>query len=324
MNSNYNTLDGKITTQGSLISQNAASILLKVEKNGVIGSINLSSEVAKIAVTKFIIEGLVTANSYFKILLDGSMEAVNGKFSGSININNLFTVNNTGYLTSTSGNIGGWDISSGGLTSYNTSTSINLYNGGNHAMQLSYNGLHLYNHYSGNNEYLGGEVAAYNSTNGTNGIILAQASTAEYLSIGYADASTPYSGMPIYMDMIYTRNGYLDYQQGFHFFKPVYLESTNLVVEGDVNCYTVNGYTPITNNNFASTFFNIKNNYTYPPSSHPWTHSTLDISVDLTPDGNINFPGTENASSVNWVQTNYTTQSAFNALVSRVSALESA
>lgn len=50
------------------------------------------------------IEGLVTANSNFKILTDGSMEAKNGKFSGSItasdiNINNKFKVASSGDVT---------------------------------------------------------------------------------------------------------------------------------------------------------------------------------------------------------------------------------
>lgn len=58
------------------------------------------------------LEGLVTANSKFKILTDGSMEATNGKFDGSItggsiNINNIFKVNTSGKLTATGADIGG-------------------------------------------------------------------------------------------------------------------------------------------------------------------------------------------------------------------------
>lgn len=44
------------------------------------GNINISIKAKNIS-----LEGLVTANSNFKVLLDGSIEAVNGKFSGSIN-----------------------------------------------------------------------------------------------------------------------------------------------------------------------------------------------------------------------------------------------
>lgn len=72
------------------------------------------------------IEGLVTANSKFKILTDGSMEAVDGKFKGSItggsiNINDAFKVSSVGKMTAT-----GADIS-GKITI--TDGSINLNNG---------------------------------------------------------------------------------------------------------------------------------------------------------------------------------------------------
>lgn len=58
------------------------------------------------------LEGLVTANNKFKILADGSMESVNGKFSGditagTININNAFKVTSTGALTATKADISG-------------------------------------------------------------------------------------------------------------------------------------------------------------------------------------------------------------------------
>lgn len=97
-------LDGKITVQsdrvtaevtratdqeGFLLGQIdvlANSITLKVDANGVIAAINLSPETVKIAASKIIFEGLVTANNNFKILTDGSIEAVNGKFSGKIAI----------------------------------------------------------------------------------------------------------------------------------------------------------------------------------------------------------------------------------------------
>lgn len=54
----------------------------KVGKNEVIASINLTPEKAKILAKLIELEGIVTANQNFKILLDGSMEAANGKFTG--------------------------------------------------------------------------------------------------------------------------------------------------------------------------------------------------------------------------------------------------
>lgn len=59
-------------------------IALKVNKANIVQEVNLSTEGLKIDVTKLDINGIVTANGYFKIHLDGSMEAVNGKFKGSI------------------------------------------------------------------------------------------------------------------------------------------------------------------------------------------------------------------------------------------------
>jgi hypothetical protein len=78
-------LSGSITVM-------ADNVALKVDKNGVIGAINLTSEEAKIAASKITFEGLVTANNNFKILLDGSIEAVNGKFSGEITASSMNSV----------------------------------------------------------------------------------------------------------------------------------------------------------------------------------------------------------------------------------------
>lgn len=62
-------------------------IEFKVDVDGVITAINLSEGLSKIIAEKIQLEGLVTANEYFKILIDGSMEAVNGSFSGNITAN---------------------------------------------------------------------------------------------------------------------------------------------------------------------------------------------------------------------------------------------
>ena len=56
----------------------------KVDENEIISAINLTSEEAKINAQKITLEGIVTANENFKVLEDGSIEAVNGNFSGNI------------------------------------------------------------------------------------------------------------------------------------------------------------------------------------------------------------------------------------------------
>lgn len=66
------------------------------DTSNMVSCINQTAESIKIQASKILLEGIVTANSKFKILADGSMEAVNGKFSGNI--------------TSTSGTIGGFNI----------------------------------------------------------------------------------------------------------------------------------------------------------------------------------------------------------------------
>lgn len=69
--------------------------------------INLTEGLAKIKAARIEFEGLVTANKNFKILLDGSIEATNGKFTGEIN--------------ATKGKIGGFEIGSGRIGSVATS-----------------------------------------------------------------------------------------------------------------------------------------------------------------------------------------------------------
>jgi hypothetical protein len=62
----------------------------------------------EITADKVTLEGLTTVNGLFKILEDGSIEATDGRFSGVLN--------------STSGVIGGFDISENGLTKSFTKT----------------------------------------------------------------------------------------------------------------------------------------------------------------------------------------------------------
>lgn len=95
-------------TNDAIVSTVRSSALYKNDLNGkvdsteIISTINQTAESIKIQASKIQLEGLVTANNYFKILTDGSIEAVNGKFKGDI--------------TATSGTIGGWTIQKDSLT----------------------------------------------------------------------------------------------------------------------------------------------------------------------------------------------------------------
>ena len=77
---NYSTsAEIKVATDG--ISQTVKG---KVGYTDVISAINLTKESASIKANKISLEGLVTVNSKFKVLNDGSIECVNGKFNGTI------------------------------------------------------------------------------------------------------------------------------------------------------------------------------------------------------------------------------------------------
>lgn len=60
-----------------------------VSKSGVVSAINLSEEMIQIEASKIKLEGMVTVNGYFKVGLDGSIEARNGKFSGDISASTI-------------------------------------------------------------------------------------------------------------------------------------------------------------------------------------------------------------------------------------------
>lgn len=76
------------------IKVHADGIKQKVSKGEVVSEINQSAEEVKIKGEKISLEGTVTANENFKILPDGSVQAKNGSFNGTIHSN--------------SGNVGPW------------------------------------------------------------------------------------------------------------------------------------------------------------------------------------------------------------------------
>ena len=77
----------------SQIIQTADSISTKVSKGSIISEINQSAEAVSIIASKINLNGVVTANENFKILSDGSMEAVNGKFAGNLTAENTYCNN---------------------------------------------------------------------------------------------------------------------------------------------------------------------------------------------------------------------------------------
>lgn len=77
-------LESRVSVAESSIEMSAEEIKLMVRADSVISAINQSAEEISILASRIKLEGLVTANGNFKILEDGSMEARNGKFYGSL------------------------------------------------------------------------------------------------------------------------------------------------------------------------------------------------------------------------------------------------
>ena len=128
---NYSTTQEMNAAIELSASQINLSVANKVDKDEVIAQINLTSETAKIIASKIQLEGLVTANSNFKILLDGSIEAVNGKFSGTI--------------TADSGTIGGAGIDSQGVFFNSGNNGWGLWGTTNHANIILHAGANTSN-----------------------------------------------------------------------------------------------------------------------------------------------------------------------------------
>ena len=103
----------------------------KADKSSIISQINMSTEGIAIKGSLIKLEGLVTANDYFKINTDGSMETTKAVIGaaklgtdGSIKIGNILSINKTGVVDSTTSTgrcrISGSTISFGVKTPYAT------------------------------------------------------------------------------------------------------------------------------------------------------------------------------------------------------------
>lgn len=73
---------GAESALGSRITQTETEIESKVSAGEIASSINQTAQSVKINASKINFNGIVTANSYFKILTDGSMECISGKIGG--------------------------------------------------------------------------------------------------------------------------------------------------------------------------------------------------------------------------------------------------
>ncbi len=90
-----------VTMLTATVNGISSQVSNKVGKTEVISTINQSAEQVKINAGKITLEGVVTANSYFKINADGSMTTTNATITGKV--------------TATSGKIGGFTIDGNNL-----------------------------------------------------------------------------------------------------------------------------------------------------------------------------------------------------------------
>jgi len=101
LSSRVNAAELKIT-DSAIVSTVRSSTAYKNDLSGKVGTteiiskINQTAEQIRIQASKISLEGLVTANSNFKILSDGSIQAKNAEISGTV--------------TANSGAIGGWQL----------------------------------------------------------------------------------------------------------------------------------------------------------------------------------------------------------------------
>lgn len=92
--------DGKVLAESGIITTAQLTGLYAIDENGTLRAfVGAGQEGVKIKADHIQLEGIVTANGNFKILEDGSIETINGKFTGEIN--------------ATKGTIGGFEIGQG-------------------------------------------------------------------------------------------------------------------------------------------------------------------------------------------------------------------
>nr|DAZ47631.1 MAG TPA: tail protein [Caudoviricetes sp.] len=104
--SNFATLFSEsLSADGTVVKRSEMSVYVTKDENGYVSN-------AKITADNIILEGLVTVNNNFKVLTDGTIEAVNANISGTINATKgkigAFSIDENGLYSGTKQSITGW------------------------------------------------------------------------------------------------------------------------------------------------------------------------------------------------------------------------
>lgn len=151
--SEYKDINGvlsAITQAKASIELNSQEIQLKVSKDSLISTINQSAEAVSIDAKKINLNGIVTANENFKILADGSMEAKNGKFLGSVTVGGIQD-DRISILNASGAQIGRWDNS--GIYAENCEFKYATIGSENFQVDFNSGRMTLYSEYNGIKEW---------------------------------------------------------------------------------------------------------------------------------------------------------------------------
>lgn len=245
-------IDTKLTGEISVL---AGQVVLKVDSDGNLGTIELNADPdsdlteIKIKANNISLEGLVTVNGNLKVLEDGTLEAVNARFSGevygsTVTGSAIETYGDDGYFKSTS-----WDGESFGVYE----NEILVQNGILRCARTLYTN--------------GGQTVEWASSLSYNTLSTGTVNTNNIFTSSIGTGANPVNN--IYFYNMRTPSGSIQIETDGS--TPYIFVSGNsgsvAINDGNVSCSKVNGYTPITTGN--------KNSYTYPPESHTHNYASV-------------------------------------------------
>lgn len=307
-------LTGRVTTAEGSITTMSNQITLKVDRNGVIGAINLSSEAATISASKINLTGYVTVTNLStagQTTINGSnvttgiirsANYVSGVSGMSINLANgvidskhfAIDANGNGYFAGTLNGAGG--VFSGNLSAVG-GTFTGTLSGANGTFTGSISA----------NQISGGTMSADRIYGGTiSGVTISGTTISGGTITGsIINGATINSGNEAYFTSIFVTGTTVAQTH----ISNLEVETTYINAKSNIN-------TPYINNSLPITYAN-RTDYTFPPSSHTHSgyassghwHYSNEIEPSTTSGGNVGLSGI-NIASVNWCNTTFQPKSS--------------